>query len=118
MTNEDVRQLIIEALASGKLQPTTIVLGDNVQHQHRIENVEAGGIGFQIIEAAKPSIVRPREGDYNAVREYVEQRKKQDEVFKNYCLKHTRKQLCHFLSDEFGWEVDDHSYGRNFNRNR
>lgn len=44
----------------------------------------------------------PEEGDYNAVREYVERRKEHDEVFRNYCQSHGRKQLCNRLSDEFG----------------
>ena len=60
--------------------------------------------------------VYPEEGDYNSVREYVEQRKEQDEVFKNYCMNHSRKQLCKRLSEEFGWEVDDKSYARNVQR--
>ena len=49
MSSEDIKRQIVEALASGKLQPTTIILGDNVKH--KIENVEAGGIGIQIVEA-------------------------------------------------------------------
>ena len=58
----------------------------------------------------------PAEGDYNAVREYVEHRKAHDEVFKNYCLVKSRKQLCDRLSEEFGWVVDVKSYGRNIQR--
>ena len=49
----------------------------------------------------------PEEGDYNA-----------DEVFRNYCQSHGRKQLCNRLSDEFGWPVDAHSYTVNLNRNK
>ena len=60
----------------------------------------------------------PEEGDYNAVREYVERRKEHDEVFRNYCQSHGRKQLCNRLSDEFGWPVDAHSYTVNLNRNK
>ena len=63
----------------------------------------------------RPAI--PRKGDYNGVREYVEERIKYDEVFKQYCQTHTRKQLCQRLSDEFGWIVDSNSYGRNISRN-
>lgn len=58
----------------------------------------------------------PSEGDYNGVREYIENRKQRDEIFKNYCNKHTRKQLCARLSDEFGWTVDENSYGQNLRR--
>lgn len=60
----------------------------------------------------------PEEGDYNAVREYVENRKEHDKVFRDYCLTHGRKQLCNRLSDEFGWPVDAHSYTVNLNRNK
>jgi len=59
----------------------------------------------------------PRKGDYNAVREYVEERKKNDEIFLQYCKTHTRKQLCDRLSDEFGWVVDANAYGKNLSRN-
>ena len=60
----------------------------------------------------------PEEGDYNAVREYVEQRKELDPVFRNYCQSHGRKQLCERLSYEFGWQVDPHSYTVNLNRQK
>lgn len=60
----------------------------------------------------------PAEGDYNAVREYVKQRKERDEVFRNYCLTHGRKQLCERLSYEFGWQVEAHSYTVNLNRKK
>ncbi len=118
MSNEDIKREIIEALKNGTLQPTTIVLGDNVQHQHKIEKVEAGGIGIQIVEAPSSALTRPQEGDYNAVREYIELRKEQDPVFKEYCKCHNRKQICERLSDEFGWLVDAHHLGVNLNRNR
>lgn len=58
----------------------------------------------------------PRKGDYNAVREYVEQRMKEDEVFRSFCNTHSRKQLCERLSDEFGWEVNTNSYIKSMNR--
>ena len=60
----------------------------------------------------------PRKGDYNAVREYVEERKKYDPVFLQYCKTHNRTELCNRLSDEFGWIVRVESYGKNVNRNR
>ena len=59
----------------------------------------------------------PREGDYNGVRLYIEERKKYDEQFNDYCLRHNRKELCSFLTKEFGWFVDDKSLGRNIQRN-
>lgn len=59
----------------------------------------------------------PREGDYNSVREYVEERKKYDPIFLDYCKSHNRTQLCERLTDEFGWNVNVDSYGKNVNRN-
>ena len=49
MTREEMQQQILDAIASGKISPTTIILGDNVQSQHNIHKVEAGGIGVKII---------------------------------------------------------------------
>ena len=60
--------------------------------------------------------IYPEQGDYNAVREYVERRKVQDDVFKIYCKNHTRRELCDRLTDEFGWVVDANSYGKNIQR--
>ena len=59
----------------------------------------------------------PREGDYNGVRLYIEERKRYDESFKDYCSHHNRKELCILLTKEFGWFVDDKSLGRNIQRN-
>lgn len=59
----------------------------------------------------------PREGDYNGVRLYIEERKRYDESFKDYCSHHNRKELCTYLTKEFGWFVDDKSLGKNISRN-
>lgn len=59
----------------------------------------------------------PREGDYNGVRLYIDERKRYDESFKDYCSHHNRKELCVLLTKEFGWFVDDKSLGRNIQRN-
>ncbi len=117
MSTDDLKQQIIDALASGKIQATTINIGDHVEHQHNIGKVEAGGIGFQIIEPHKQTLQRPSENNYNAVREYIDKRKETDEVFKAFCKSHTRKQVCEFLSMEFGWHVDAHHLGVNMGRN-
>jgi len=63
------------------------------------------------------SVPIPREGDYNGVRLYIEERKKYDEQFKDFYLHHNRKELCVFLTKEFGWFVDDKSLGKNISRN-
>lgn len=58
----------------------------------------------------------PEENNYNDVREYVDSRKAQDPVFKEYCKRHTRAELCARLTDEFGWYVNPKSYGANVKR--
>lgn len=61
----------------------------------------------------------PKEGEgYNAVREYIAERRKYDENFRIYWDSHNLKQNCEFLTKEFGWIVDDHSLGTNLNRHR
>ena len=117
MSTDLLKQQILDALASGKIQATTINIGDHVEHQHNVGKVEAGGIGFQIVESTRNNIKRPSENNYNAVREYIELRKQQDDVFKKYCKDHTRKQICEFLTMEFGWHVDAHNLGVNMGRN-
>ena len=60
----------------------------------------------------------PKENDYNAVREYIAERKKYDEDFRVYWDRHNLKQNCVYLTRELGWIVDDHSLGTNLNRHR
>ena len=60
----------------------------------------------------------PRKGKYTEVRRYIEERCKFDEEFKNFVDTHSRVELCMRLTDEFGWDVDDHHLGVNMNRNR
>ncbi len=51
MNSDELQQQIINAITNGKIQATTINIGDHVEHMHvhRIEKVEAGGIGIQIV---------------------------------------------------------------------
>ena len=60
----------------------------------------------------------PREGKYTEVRRYIEERKRFDAEFKNYCAEHSLRDLCHRLTNEFGWFVDENSLQKNLNRNR
>ena len=117
MKNEDIKRQILDAITSGKINATTINFGDHVEHQHYIEKVEAGGVGFQIYEAAKQKLPRPKENDYNGVREYIDARKEQDQVFKTFCKNNSRTKLCEYLTMEFGWHVDPHNLGVNIGRN-
>ena len=61
---------------------------------------------------------KPRKGKYTDVRHYLEDRKKGDPEFKEFCLKHSLREICSYLTDLFGWDVDEHSLGANLNRNR
>ena len=58
----------------------------------------------------------PQKGKYNQVREYIEDRKKGDPEFREFCLRHSLREICTYLTDEFGWDVDEHSLGANINR--
>lgn len=60
----------------------------------------------------------PPKGKYTKVREYITERCRFDKDFKNYVDTHTRVDLCKRLTDEFGWDVDEHHLGVNMNRNR
>ena len=60
----------------------------------------------------------PRKNNYNEVRIYIEERKRHDVDFRDYCQLHTLRDLCGLLSREFGWFVDDNHLGRNLSRNR
>ena len=90
--------------------------GCTERHEHR-ETEKREPQAEDVTTGKNPLQPFPCEGDYNAVRIYVEERKKHDEVFRLYCQTHSRKQLCERLSDEFGWEVNVDSYGKNVNRN-
>lgn len=75
---------------------------------------------IQPLETPKESTYTPpipREGDYNGVRLYIEERVKYDPDFKDFYLHHNRKQLCELLTKDFGWFVDDKSLGKNISRN-
>lgn len=60
----------------------------------------------------------PRKGKYTEVRRYIEERCKFDQEFKTFIENHSRVELCMRLTDEFGWDVDEHALGVNMNRNR
>jgi len=60
----------------------------------------------------------PREGRYTEVRQYIDERSRFDEEFKQFVANNTRVALCRRLSKEFGWVVDHYALGRNINRKR
>ena len=75
------------------------------------------------IEDIQPEITNthcipiPPKGKYSEVRKYIEERKRSDEEFKQFCQHNSRRTLCERLSKEFGWFVDEHSLGVNISRN-
>lgn len=42
MNTDDIKRQIIDAIANGKIQATTINIGDTIHHQHNIGKVESG----------------------------------------------------------------------------
>jgi len=101
-----------------------LALLDDVSDQLFILNNDIGQDKARIAELSKmiyapvmsAQLSYPEAEDYNGVREYVENRKARDPVFKDYCKGHTRAELCARLTDEFGWFVNPKSYGRNVQR--
>ena len=114
MNNDELKQKIVDAIASGKLQPTTIVFGDNVQH--KIEKVEAGGIGVQINngkheeELAEPKEEESAQTEEPLAEEIVETDGMIDqhkELFKEAMLKaqdyKTKGSYRYLLSNTYDW---------------
>ena len=60
----------------------------------------------------------PKEGKYTEVRKYIQERSRFDDEFRRTVEKCTRVELCIYLTDLFGWDVDPHHLGVNMNRNR
>ena len=132
MTKDELQKQVLEALSTGKLHPTTIIMGDNVQN--KIEKVESGGVvnitGGQMEEQAQEGMFHeepapaektytppiPQERKYSQVREYIWERKKYDQEFKQFCDTHSLRDLCTKLTREFGWFVDENSLSQNLNR--
>ena len=67
---------------------------------------------------SKDIIPIPDEGKYSKVREYIKERSRYDEEFKNFVKEKSLRDLCARLTKEFGWYVDEHSLGSNLNRHR
>ena len=109
MSNDAAKQALIDAITSGRVQPTTIVFGDNVQH--KIEKVEAGGIGIQIVHGKeeKGESLYPREGDYKAVVEWLDRQKQKEGIDYLAAANYNRSEMCRKLSEIFGWEVSQNS---------
>lgn len=78
----------------------------------------AGGLTDLFTQRAEDILGIPRENKYTEVRRYIEERKRFDPEFSNYCRDHSLRSLCERLTKEFGWFVDEHSLGANLNRNR
>lgn len=68
--------------------------------------------------AAEQILGIPHEGKYTEVRQYIEERCRFDEEFKQFVANNTRVALCQRLSKEFRWTVDHYALGRNINRKR
>jgi hypothetical protein len=68
--------------------------------------------------AAEQILCIPHEGKYTEVRQYIDERSRFDEEFKQFVANNTRVALCQRLSKEFRWTVDHYALGRNINRKR
>jgi len=105
----------------GMQDPKIIVQGDYVEQktvQNEIGNVEAGGIGVQTNHYSNGTgLVIPKKGDYNGVKQYIETRMRIDPFFKSYYQTNSRIDLCQLLTEEFKWDVSEHSLTVSLGRN-
>ena len=58
----------------------------------------------------------PKKNEYSQVREYIKERSRFDAEFKERVESYSRVELCMYLTDLFGWDVDPHHLGVNMNR--
>ena len=113
MDNPEVANLIdrILSTAAGSGSPLIINIFSSTIPKPNTSSVAAA------TDAEAASILGiPHEGKYSEVRRYIEERKCFDAEFKRYCMEHTLRDLCHRLTNEFGWFVDENSLQRNLNR--
>lgn len=67
---------------------------------------------------SEPILPIPQKNKYTQVRTYIKERCRFDEEFKDFVDSHSRVELCKRLTNEFGWDVDEHHLGVNMNRHR
>lgn len=67
---------------------------------------------------AEPILPIPQKNKYTQVRKYIKERCRFDDEFKEFVENHSRVDLCKRLTNEFGWDVDEHNLGVNMNRHR
>ena len=93
-------------------------IGTQILHaEHVHTNTPSAPTPHEVEDVAFESVLDiPREGKYTEVRRYIEERKRFDTEFKSYCAEHSLRDLCHRLTNEFGWFVDENSLQRNLNR--
>ena len=126
--NEEIQRLNkqITTMENNEKSQTVINVAGNYIAQQNIDihdNTNCNIYAAEPRHVAQPTtadccISIPAEGKYTEVRRYIEERQLNDPDFKIFCETHSRVELCQRLTDEFGWVVDDHSLGRNINRNR
>lgn len=58
----------------------------------------------------------PRPNKYSEVRRHILERIRFDDEFRKFYDDASRVDLCQRLSDEFGWDLDPNSLGKNMNR--
>ncbi len=56
MTKQELKQQIIDAIANGKIQATTINIGDQIQNQQNYNIEGAGDIRIQIVSPDAPAV--------------------------------------------------------------
>ena len=139
LTRQPNQTFTVTVMKTEQPQPVIKVFGNYIAEQkididiHDNQNVYLGGACQPEMaedvepeqEEAKPAHKSPKDiwgvpqkGKYNQVREYIKDRKKGDPQFKEFCQGHSLREICSYLTDEFGWFVDEHSLGASINRHR
>ena len=91
MTKDELQKQVLEALSTGKLHPTTIIMGDNVQN--KIEKVESGGVvnisGGQMDEQSESEPVQdepiPADQLFKYIHVAVTNEKEREQIHKTIC---------------------------------
>ena len=114
MDNPEIANLLNQILSSVANSPATVII--NIYSYPPKPNSSSVAAATDAEAASILGIPHARK--YGEVRRYIEERKRFDSDFKQYCETHSRVELCRLLTTLFGWEVNCQQLGRNLNRNR
>jgi len=121
--NDNSREYHIDARGKGLAEVIRAIDARDIEPLENLacsEKDQAGAAKDSPNKTAKNDEILPipKKGKYTQVRKYIEERCKFDNDFKTYVERNSRVELCIYLTDLFGWDVDPHHLGVNMNRHR